>query len=316
MSCVIAKVYLIPNNCQVLNLSNFPLTKPLANRFREVVSGSKDGTPAWAFQMLEGEDEGYFGPESAVWEVHGCVSTIVGGIRALLLQAAHPAALAGVSEHSRYQEDPLGRLAGTTKWLTITSFGATEFIEKEARRVNEMHKRVTGTYAGKDGQVHDYAAKSEEYLLWVHCAFTDAFLKTYIHLGYKFKTSADQYVKEWAKSALPLGLTYAPQSVAELEETLDRFRAEALYANETTLDVVKFIMKPPFSKAGLIPFAIFANAAVATLNPRDCELLGLKKRGNMWLKLSKAILVFLSAILGHESPSQKFARQRIAKLRK
>jgi uncharacterized protein (DUF2236 family) len=299
-----------------MDLSNFPLTKPLADRFREVVSGSKDGAPKWAYQMLEGSDEGYFGPESAVWEVHGCVSTIVGGVMALLLQAAHPAALAGVAEHSRYKEDPLGRLAGTTKWLTITSFGATEFIEKEAKRVNEMHSRVTGFYIGKDGVKHDYAAKSHEYLLWVHCAFTDAFLKTYISLGYKFKTSADQYVREWAKSAEPLGLSDAPKSLAELEEKLDYFRESALMANETTREVVKFILKPPFSKAGLIPFTIFANAAIATLDPRDRQLLGLKAKGRIWLRLAKSILVFLSAILGHESPSQKFARQRIDRLRK
>lgn len=301
---------------QVLDLSNFPLTKPLANRFREVVSGSKDGTPKWAYQMLEGDDEGYFGPESAVWEVHGCVSTIVGGVRALLLQAAHPAALAGVAEHSRYQEDPLGRLAGTTKWLTITSFGAKEFIEKEARRVNEMHSRVTGSYIGKDGQLHDYAAKANEYLMWVHCAFTDAFLKSYIDLGYKFKTSADQYVAEWAMSAEPLGLVGAPKSVAELEAKLNEFRENSLTANQTTRDVVSFIMKPPFSKAGQMAFAIFAKAAVATLDPRDRELLGLKKRGRIWLKIARVILGFLSAILGHESPSQKFARQRVARLRK
>ena len=304
------------NNSLVPDLSNFPLTKPLANRFREVVSGSKDGTPKWAFQMLEGEDEGYFGPESAVWEVHGCVSTIVGGVRALLLQAAHPAALAGVAEHSRYQEDPLGRLAGTTKWLTITSFGAKEFIEKEAKRVNEMHSRVTGSYLGKDGTEHEYAAKQSEYLMWVHCAFTDGFLKTYEMLGYKFQTSADQYVREWAESAVPLGLTDAPKSVAELEAKLEEFRANSLLANETTLNVVKFIMKPPFSKLGLIPFSIFAYAAVATLDPRDRELLGLKKRSRIWLKISRVILEFLSAILGNESPSQKFARQRIARLRK
>jgi uncharacterized protein (DUF2236 family) len=300
----------------VPDLSNFKLTKPLADRFREVVSGSKDGTPKWAFQMLEGDDEGYFGPESAVWEVHGCVSTIVGGIRALLLQAAHPAALAGVAEHSRYKEDPLGRLAGTTKWLTITSFGAKEFIEKEAKRVNEMHSRVNGNYLGKDGQLHDYAAKRSEYLMWVHCAFTDGFLKTYEMLGYKFKTSADQYVREWAESAEPLGLLDAPRSVAQLEAKLEEFRQKELIANEITLDVVKFIMKPPFSKLGLIPFTIFANAAVATLDPRDRALLGLKKRGSIWLKLSRVILEFLSAILGHESPSQKFARERIARLRK
>ena len=87
-------------------------------------------------------------------------------------------------------------------------------------------------------------------------------------------------------------------------------------ANETTLNVVKFIMKPPFSKLGLIPFSIFANAAVATMDLRDVEMLGLKPRGKIWLKAAKAILIFLSAILGHESPSQKFARQRIDRLRK
>lgn len=299
-----------------MDLSNFPLTKPLADRFREVVSGSKDGTPKWAFAMLDGDDEGFFGPESAVWEVHGCVSTIVGGVMALLLQAAHPAALAGVATHSRYREDPLGRLAGTTKWLTITSFGAREIIEKEATRVNQMHAHVTGTYIGKDGNEHQYAASAHEYLMWVHCAFTEAFLKTYISLGYKFKTSPDQYVKEWAQSAIPLGLTDPPRSLSQLEEKLNYFREKSLFANETTKDVVKFILKPPFSKAGLIPFTIFANAAIATLDPRDRKLLGLNPKGKVWLKMAKLILVFLSAILGHESPSQKFARQRIDRLRK
>lgn len=299
----------------MFDLSNFPLTKPLADRFRTVVSGNSEGTPNWAFQMLEGDDEGYFGPESAVWEVHGCISTIVGGIRALLLQAAHPAALAGVAEHSRYESDPLGRLAGTTKWLTITSFGSIEFIEKEAARVNQMHSRVTGSYIDKDGLARGYSAQDSEYLMWVHCAFTDSFLKTFTALGYKFKSSPDQYVREWSKSAEPLGLMGAPESVAELEAKLGQFRKNSLYANQRTFEVVNFIMKPPFSKVGLIAFRIFANAAVATLDSRDCKLLGLKPRRRFWLKISKLMLKFLSAILGHESPSQKFARQRIAKIR-
>jgi len=179
-----------------------------------------------------------------------------------------------------------------------------------------MHARVTGTYIGKDGKEHEYAAKSEEYLLWVHCAFTDAFLKTYVSLGYKFKTSPDQYVREWAKSAEPLGLKDAPKSLAELESKLDYFRENSLLANETTKEVIKFILKPPFSKLGLIPFTIFANAAIATLDPKDRELLGLNRKGRIWLRLSKGILIFLSAILGHESPSQKFARQRIDRIRK
>jgi hypothetical protein len=65
----------------------------------------------------------------------------------------------------------------------------------------------------------------------------------------------------------------------------------------------------------MLPFRIFSNAAIATLDPKDCALLGLKPKGRIWLRITKVILIFLSAILGHESPSQKFARARIAKLR-
>ena len=232
-----------------MDLSNFRLTKPLANRFREVVSGSKDGSPKWVEEMASG-GEGLFGIDSAVWEVHGSVSTIVGGVRALLLQAAHPAALTGVAENSRYQSDPMGRLIGTTKWLTITTFGSMEAIEREAKRVNSMHKHVVGEFKTKNGNKEHYEARDPRYLLWVHCAFTDAFLKAHLAMKFPFKNGGDAYVKEWAKSAIPLGLNNAPQSVAELEAELERFRKEELATTNKTYDVVKFILKPPFSKIG------------------------------------------------------------------
>ena len=54
-------------------------------------------------------DPGLFGPGSISWEVLGDVSSFVGGIRALLIQAAHPEVAAGVADHSSYREDPLGR---------------------------------------------------------------------------------------------------------------------------------------------------------------------------------------------------------------
>ena len=96
----------------MLALHNFWLTKPFADKFRENVSGAKDGRPDWVNKMAIGDDAGLFGPGSAVWQVHGSIATLVGGVRALLLQAAHPAPLSGVAEHSRYESDPLGRLAG------------------------------------------------------------------------------------------------------------------------------------------------------------------------------------------------------------
>ena len=292
----------------------FFLTKPLADAFRKNVSGSKDGLPDWAKDIGLGNDAGLFKVDGAVWKVHGNLGTLVGGVRALLLQAAHPAPLAGVAQHSRYESDPMGRLAGTTRWLTITTFGSTQTIEREAKRVNEMHSKVSGAYTEKSGVHSSYRAQDPRFLLWVHCAFTDSFIKSHLALGYSLPDGADEYVRDWAKSAIPLGLLNAPKSMAELEATLEDFRANDLGRTEKTLEVVRFILKPPFGKTGLLFYKLISNAAVATLDSNELEILGLKPRSKIWLKIARGALNIFGAILGPESPSQKLARERISRI--
>jgi len=292
----------------------FFLTKPLADAFRKNVSGSKDGLPDWAKDIALGNDAGLFRPDGSVWKVHGSLATLVGGVRALLLQAAHPAPLAGVAQHSRYESDPMGRLAGTTRWLTITTFGSTEIIEREAKRVNAMHSKVSGQYNDMAGVQSNYRAQDSRFLLWVHCAFTDSFIKSHLALGYPLADGADEYVRDWAKSAIPLGLTSAPKSMAELEQTLDDFRMNDLGRTEKTLEVVQFILKPPFGKTGLLFYKIITNAAIATLNKNELAILGLKAKSKIWLKIARGALNIFGAILGPESPSQKLARQRISRI--
>jgi uncharacterized protein (DUF2236 family) len=282
-----------------------------ADAFRKTVSGDASGAPAWSQQMAIGNDVGLFGPESAVWQVHGCIATLVGGIRALLMQAAHPAALTGVAEHSAYDTDPLGRLERTTRWLTITSFGSTEAIEIEARRVREMHTRVKGEFEQRSGERTRYSASDPRYLLWVHCAFTDSFLRAHQELGYPLPQGADRYVREWAKSAQPLGLDTAPQSEAELANAMDNFARHEVATIAMTPPIVGFILKPPFSRGGLFFYRILANAAIATIDEPFLSVLGLKPRSKSWLKASKVLLDLLSYMLGHESPSQRIARKRI-----
>ena len=282
-----------------------------ADAFRKTVSGDPSGAPEWSKQMAIGSDAGLFGPNSAVWQVHGCIATLVGGIRALLMQAAHPAALTGVAEHSAYDTDPLGRLERTTRWLTITSFGSTEAIEIEARRVREMHKRVTGSYQDKSGTQSPYSASDPRYLLWVHCAFTDSFLRAHEELGYSLPQGADQYVREWSKSAAPLGLSQAPLSKSELANVIASFAENEVTSIAMTPPIVGFILKPPFGKGGLFFYRILANAAIATIEEPFLSVLGLKPRSKNWLRVSKVLLDFLSYMLGHESPSQKIARKRI-----
>ena len=292
----------------------FFLTKPLADAFRKNVSGSKDGLPDWAKDIALGNDAGLFKTDGAVWKVHGNLGTLVGGVRALLLQAAHPAPLAGVAQHSRYETDPMGRLAGTTRWLTITTFGSKEIIEREAKRVNAMHSKVSGDYTNKSGVHSNYRAQDSRFLLWVHCAFTDSFIKSHLALGYPLPDGPDEYVREWANSAIPLGLTAAPKSMAELEATLKDFRTNDLGRTEKTLEVVRFILKPPFGSTGLLFYKIIANAAVATLDTNELEILGLKTKSKIWLKICRGALNVFSAILGPESPSQRLARERIARI--
>ena len=285
----------------------------IANRFREIVSGSPDGRPDWVKLIAHGEGPGLFGPESAVWQVHGTVATLVGGIRALLLQAAHPAALTGVSQHSRYESDPLGRLAGTSRWLTITTFGSVQAIANEAARVNAMHDHVKGKFQSKAGEFKSYKAADPRYLLWVHCAFTDSFLTSHLAFNYPIEKGADAYVREWSASAVGLGLAAAPQSVAELKATMDEFLLNDLTTGPSTAEVVKFILKPPLGRAALLFYRVLAKAAISTLTPAQQEILGLKPVSGIWRWLCARLLNLLSLALGKESPSQEVARERIAR---
>ena len=293
-----------------MNLSKFPLTKPLVDKFRESVSGDKDGRPDWVLSIAQGDDVGLFGPGSAVWQVHGTIATLVGGIRALLLQACHPAPLAGVAEHSRYESDPIGRLAGTTRWLTITTFASKEVIQREAKRVNAMHSHVKGDYTSKSGEVKAYQASDPRYLLWVHCAFTDSFLTAHTSLGYPIEKGADAYVREWCQSAVALGLLNAPQSVSELNATMDNFRENELAATAKTEEVVRFILNPPFGPLGKRFYRVLCNAAISTLHPNELRILGLKPRRAIWRKITKVFLDIFMVMLGGQSPSQLVATER------
>jgi uncharacterized protein (DUF2236 family) len=264
--------------------------------------------------MAIGDDCGFYGPDSDVWKVHGSLSTLVGGVRALLMQAAYPAALAGVAQHSQYDTDPLGRLERTTRWLTITSFGSTEVIARESRRVRELHKRVTGSYADENSELREYSAEQERHLLWVHCAFTDSFITTFRQMAMVDDVEARNYVKEWSKSAIPLGLNSAPQSDEELRVTLDGFLDNEIASIAMTSEIVKFIVHPPFSPLAMPFYRILCNAAISTLDTRVLRALGLKKKSRAWLKVAKPPLRILGFILGGESPSQEIARERISKL--
>ncbi|TMC07458.1 MAG: DUF2236 domain-containing protein, partial [Chloroflexi bacterium] len=71
----------------------------------------------------EPADAGLFGPGSIVWRVHRDRSFPLAGMRALMVQALHPLAMAGVAQHSDWQRDPFGRLAATSGYVLTVTYG-------------------------------------------------------------------------------------------------------------------------------------------------------------------------------------------------
>ena len=48
-------------------------------------------------------DPGLFGPGSVAWRIHADPAMLVGGLRAILVQALEPRAMAAVDQHSRFR---------------------------------------------------------------------------------------------------------------------------------------------------------------------------------------------------------------------
>ena len=280
-----------------------------AVKFRRLLSGAADGTPPWLEIIAEGETGGLFLPTDGPWVVHRDFGTLVGGIRALLVQALHPATLAGVRNHSRYEKDPLGRLAGTIRWLTVTTFGSHAAVAGEASRVNRLHTRVVGE------KPVPYRAADPHLLLWVHAAFTDSFLTAHqLYCVAPIPGGADGYVSTWARSVEPLGLENAPKSFADLDARMDEFLDE-LVVNEDTDSVVRFIRKPPLPFGVRSAYGLLFQAAVVSLRPEHRAMLGLKSAPR-WLVIPTThfLLKAIRVLIGPESPIEDGALRRLARL--
>src|SRR5580692_4139175 len=144
-------------------------------------------------------DDGFFGPASVTWRTTGDLSSPVGGLRALLMQALHPLAMAGVDQHSDWREDPVGRLAATSRYLATVGFGGKAAAEKAAARGRRIHERVTGTDP-VTGLA--YAASDPALLLWVHAALVDSTLVARELFGTQPKDGeADAFVREMVVAA-------------------------------------------------------------------------------------------------------------------
>jgi uncharacterized protein (DUF2236 family) len=207
----------------------------------------------------------WFPEGSPIARVHGDAAMFVGGIRAVLLQTMHPAAMTAVAEHSGYRGDMWGRLARTSRFIAVTTFGTQEHAQQAVDAVRAIHDRVSGMLP--DGT--PYAASDPHLLLWVHVAEVDSFLTAHQVYGERPLDQAgrDQYVAQTAVVARKLGVLDPPTTEAALRAVIEDFRPE-LEATDHARDAVSFLVwHPPLPWAARPAYGALVAAAVG-LMPR------------------------------------------------
>ena len=149
-----------------------------------------------------GYDPGLFGPDSVTWRIHGDPSMLVGGFRALMLQAVHPLVMAGFDDNSLFRGDPWGRLQRTGEWVATVTFGSTESAERAGARLRGVHRRLAPGIEPETGL--PYRVDDPELLLWVHCTEVESFLNAFRRSGGRLRRGdGDRYVERDARVRPP-----------------------------------------------------------------------------------------------------------------
>jgi uncharacterized protein (DUF2236 family) len=215
-------------------------------------------------------DPGLLGPDSVSWRVIGDAAAFVGGIRALLVQTAHPEVVAGVEQHSRYKADPLGRLSRTSVYVTETTYGAMPEVEAAVRAVRHAHRPVHG----RSERDRPYNAGAPEMAAWVHNVLTDSFLAAYQSFGPSPLTvaEADQFVAEQARIGGFLNASPLPSTADELAGWI--VGHPALASTRHQVAAVEFLRDPPLPRPVRVGYRLLFRAAAATIPASIRDVIG------------------------------------------
>jgi uncharacterized protein (DUF2236 family) len=142
-------------------------------------------------------------PGTITWTRAGDARLLVAAGYALLLQVSHPTVGAGVSEHSRFQSDPWGRLLRTLDYTYTMVYGGPEAAGEMGRRIRSFHKQIFGI--APDGQ--RYHALEPEAYAWVHATLAQAIVAGHDRFGRPFTDAqCEQFWSEWRSLGRLLGV--------------------------------------------------------------------------------------------------------------
>ena len=218
------------------------------------------------------DDPGLFGPDSVTWRIMGDTSTFIGGLRALVVQAAHPEVAAGVGDHSNYRDDPLGRLSRTASYVTATSYGSMPEVEAAIAAVRTAHRQITGV-SHRDVA---YSASSPGLAAWVHNSLVDSFLAAHRVYGPLpiNEADADRYVSEQTRLGSMLGVSPLPETAHDLHAWLADH--PDVGPSPAGRDAILFLAETGLPLPTRVAYRLLYQAAVATVPTRLRHAVGIR----------------------------------------
>jgi uncharacterized protein (DUF2236 family) len=248
-----------------------PVRKALVRQVRATFNDRSKGQ-----QPIPRSDHALFPRASVIWRVHGDVTSMMaGGIAALLLQMLHPQALGGVWDHSDVNEDMLGRLRRTARFIAITTYGEREAAEAAIAKVRRIHEQVSGILPDGTG----YRADDPHLLAWVHVAGALMFLDGWRRYGEPGMSGGDQdmYFAQTGEIARMLGADPVPTTRAAAERLILEFRP-ALRGDDRTREFRDLVLGAPApSLAEIGVQKLLMSAAVDLLPSWARRLHGLRR---------------------------------------
>jgi len=190
----------------------------------------------------------YFPKDSIVRRVNNEPAVALAAGRALILQLAHPAVAAGVSDHSDFKSNPFQRLQGTLEAVFSIVYGSDELAAGVGRRVHWIHEFVVGP---------TYQANAAENLLWVHATLFDSALLAYTtFLGPLGPDDEEAYYQGMKRVAEPFGLAAAdqPRTLADFRGYFDD-EVAALQVSDVGRDLIGYIVRPQLPGRLHVPLA-------------------------------------------------------------
>ena len=196
---------------------------------------------------------GYFTDDSMLRRVNR--ETVVGlaGMRALLMQAAHPVAFAGFFEATTMLSEPYPRLERTARVLTAIAYGTKEEADDATRPVRAVHRRVRGSLKEPLGRFPagtPWRADDPELLLWIIATLVDSNLLVYQrYVRALTRDEQEAYWQDFRLMSRLFGLAYkdTPKDIDAFEAYMAAMLASGDLdvgpkARDLAIDIV---MRPP-----------------------------------------------------------------------